>query len=142
MLLVTGGLGYLGRRLVAHLLASTDAKIRLLVRPGAQDTALEHEHPDPDRIELFPASFNRVADLKEALKDIDVVYHLAASLRGSYAAQVANTVVGTENLFLAALEAEVTRIVLVSSFSVMGVSQTAVVDESAPLEPHPQWRDP
>jgi len=97
---------------------------------------------DANRLELFPASFNRVEDLKEALKDIDVVYHLAASLRGSYAAQVANTVVGTENLFLAVREAEVTRIVLVSSFSVMGVSQTSVVDESVPLEPQPQWRDP
>jgi nucleoside-diphosphate-sugar epimerase len=142
MLLVTGGLGYLGRRLVAHLLASTDARIRLLVRPGTQDTALEREQPDAHRIELFPASFNRVEDLNEALKDIDVVYHLAASLRGSYAAQVANTVVGTENLFSAVLKAEVTRIVLVSSFSAMGVSQTSVVDESVPLEPHPQWREP
>jgi nucleoside-diphosphate-sugar epimerase len=142
MLLVTGGLGYLGRRLVAHILASTDARIRLLVRPGTQDTAPEQEHPDAHRIELFPASFNRVEDLEEALKDIDVVYHLAASLRGSYAAQIANTVVGTENLFSAVLKAEVTRIVLVSSFSVMGVSQTSVVDESVPLEPHPQWRDP
>ncbi len=142
MLLVTGGLGYLGRRLVAHILAATEARIRLLVRPGTQDTALAQEHPDANRLELFPASFNRVEDLKEALKDIDVVYHLAASLRGSYAAQVANTVVGTENLFLAVREAEVTRIVLVSSFSVMGVSQTSVVDESVPLEPQPQWRDP
>src|SRR5262249_15412802 len=139
MLLVTGGLGYLGRKLVAHLLASADAGIRLLVRPGTQDTALEQEHLDTNRIELFPVSFHRVADLKEALKDIDVVYHLAASLRGSYAAQVANTVVGTENLFLALLEAEVKRIVLVSSFAVMGVNQTSVVDESVPLEPHPEW---
>ena len=142
MLLVTGGLGFLGRRLVAHLLASTDARIRLLVRPGTQDTALEQEHFDASRIELFPASFNHVENLKEALKDIDVVYHLAASLRGSYAAQVANTVVGTENLFLAAHEAEIARIVLVSSFAVMGVNQTSVVDESVPLEPRPQWREP
>jgi nucleoside-diphosphate-sugar epimerase len=142
MLLVTGGLGYLGRRLVAHILASTDARIRLLVRPGTQDMALEQEHPDAHRIELFPASFSRVEDLDEALKDIDVVYHLAASLRGSYAAQIANTVVGTEKLFSAVRKAEVTRIVLVSSFSVMGVSQTSVVAESVPLEPYPQWRDP
>jgi nucleoside-diphosphate-sugar epimerase len=142
MLLVTGGLGFLGRRLVAHILASTDARVRLLVRPGAQGTALAQDHPDAHRIELFPASFNRVEDLKAALKDIDVVYHLAASLRGSYAAQVANTVVGTENLFLAVLEAEVTRVVLVSSFLVMGVIQTSVVDESVPLESRPQWREP
>jgi len=112
------------------------------VRPGTQATALAQEPPDTNRIELFPASFHRIEDLKEALKDIDVVYHLAASLRGSYAAQVANTVVGTENLFLAALKAEITRIVLVSSFAVMGVHQTPVVDESVPLEPQPQWRDP
>jgi nucleoside-diphosphate-sugar epimerase len=127
---------------VAHLLAATDVRIRLLVRPGTPETALEQAPLDADRLELFPASLNSVVALKEALKNVDVVYHLAASLRGSYAAQVANTVVGTENLFLAVLEAEVTRVVLVSSFSVMGVSQTAVVDESVPLEPQPQWRDP
>jgi nucleoside-diphosphate-sugar epimerase len=104
--------------------------------------ALEQEWSDIYRIELFPASFNRVEDLKEALKDIDIVFHLAASLRGSYAAQIANTVVGTDKLLSAVLEAKVTRVVLVSSFSVMGVSQTSVVDESVPLEPYPQWRDP
>jgi dihydroflavonol-4-reductase len=32
--------------------------------------------------------------------------------------------------------------VLVSSFAVMGVSQISVVDESVPLEPKPQWREP
>jgi nucleoside-diphosphate-sugar epimerase len=112
------------------------------VRPGTQDTALEPGNLDANRIELFPASFNNVAVLKEALQDIDVVYHLAASLKGSYAAQVANTVVGTENLFLAVLEAEVKRVVLVSSFAVMGVKQASVVDELVPLESRPQWRDP
>ena len=55
MLLVTGGLGYLGRRLVAHLLAATEARIRLLVRPGTRETALAQEHPDANRLELFPA---------------------------------------------------------------------------------------
>jgi len=142
MILVTGGLGFLGRRLVRQLLASGEEDIRLLVRPGTCHTRLEEAQLDANRIELFPASFQQAEALNVALKDVDVVYHLAASRVGTHAVQVANTLIGTENLFSSALHAQVRRIVLVSSFSVMGVQNIKIIDESVPLEPKPQWREP
>jgi nucleoside-diphosphate-sugar epimerase len=56
-----------------------------------------------------------------------------------------NTVVTSRNLLEAAVTAGVRRIVLVSSFSVYGVSSLArrgIMDENTPLEPHPERRDP
>jgi nucleoside-diphosphate-sugar epimerase len=76
--------------------------------------------------------------------------HLAAGLKGAPAELFADSVVVSRNL-LEALEAreglsvEQTRVVLVSSFGVYGVvplGRGARIDETTPLEDHPELRDP
>ena len=146
MILVTGGTGFLGKRLVRKLVGPNGQRIRCLVRPG---TSPEIFHPAladvPEvNLEMFPASFNDKAALKRALEGVDIVYHLAASKRGSAASMVANTVVGSDNLYRACVDERVSRFVLISSFGVMGVaklSRGAIVDESVPIEEYPEQRD-
>ena len=71
--------------------------------------------------------------------------HAAATVAGSAADLFAGTVVATKHLLDACAASEAPpRIVLVSSFGVYGVAQlpkNAIVDENAPLEPHPEQRD-
>ena len=63
--------------------------------------------------------------LAEALAGHDVVLHLAAAKSGDLYAQYAGTVVATENLLTAMTDAEVKRIVLISSLSVYDYLQIA-----------------
>jgi len=144
--LVTGATGFVGKRVVRRL-AEAGRPVRALVRPGTPPTALASclEGIQTPRVDLVEASFGDVEALRRAVDGAAVVLHLAASKSGSAAAQVANTVVGSDHLFQAALDMRTPRVVLVSSFGVIGVSSLpkgAVVDEAVEMDPHPEWRDP
>ena len=146
IVLVTGANGFLGRCVVRRLV-EIGRHVRALVRPGTSDEffrSLEAAMPE-GAVSVCPAGFLDPASLAAALDGVGVVLHLAASTSGPAAAQVANTVVGSERLFEASREARVARFVLVSSFGVVDaphLARGAVLDERVPLEPHPERRDP
>lgn len=148
MILVTGGSGFLGHWVVGRLLEHTQEPIRCLVRPGPVPAALSRLAAQwPGRkLDLHPASLPApVAALAAALDGVRVVLHIAAGKQGSAPALVANTVVGSEALFQAAVRAQVERFVLVGSLGVHDTASLplgAVVNEDTPLDPHPEWRDP
>lgn len=143
--LVTGGAGFLGRAVVERLLALPNADLRVLVRSSAQAERLHvmaAAHPGA-RMEIVTGNLLSRADAARAVEGVDVVYHLAASLKGSPADIFMNTVVASNNL-LDALAAAPRTIVMVSSMGVYGTAalpRGAVVDERTPLEPHPERRD-
>jgi nucleoside-diphosphate-sugar epimerase len=96
-------------------------------------------------VEIVEASFNDRKALARAADGAEVVYHVAASKSGPAASEVANTVVGSDHLFEAAVSAHIRRFVLVSSLGVLGASSQpggAVIDERTPLENQPAERDP
>jgi nucleoside-diphosphate-sugar epimerase len=94
---------------------------------------------------VVSGSLANIDDASHALDDADTVIHLAAGMRGSFAELLLDTVVTTRNLLEASrMRRRPPRFVLVSSFSVYGIADRprgAVVDESTPLEPHPEKRD-
>ncbi len=74
---------------------------------------------------------------------IEVLYHLAATTGGDWAAHYRGTVVGTRNVLQAAAEAGVRKVVYVSSLGVLHASRFpngGRVDESFPLEQRPEAR--
>jgi nucleoside-diphosphate-sugar epimerase len=147
MILVTGGTGFLGKEVVRLLIDNYKQPVKCLVRPGTTDLVFRDLFHGtlPDQLLLVPASFNDSDALQKELEGIEVVIHLAASLKGGYSAQVANTVIGSENIFKACIKQGTKRFVLCSSFGVIGASEVprgGLIDESTPSESHPEWRDP
>ncbi len=112
--LVTGGGGFLGRRLV-ELLVEQGHTVRFLARG---------QYPEVEALgaEGLQADLRDAESLVEAVRDIDVVFHVAskAGYWGARADFLSINVVGTQNLLDAAIAAGVTRLVYTSTPSVIG----------------------
>ena len=150
-ILVTGAGGFLGVHVVERLLAHGYTNIRCLLRdPAKADrlTQISGSHPNA-RLEFCYGNLRSKADCARVMKDVSLVFHLAAGLQGSAAEMFADSAGASRNM-LETLETRdrslvtATRFVLVSSFGVYGVAglpRGTRVDEQTPLEPHPEWRD-
>jgi len=134
--LVTGASGFLGRALVARLLANGES-IRVLAR-----------RPLPD-LEGNPQVYVVRGDLGDpeavdrAVAGVEVVYHLGAGMRGGAEAFESGTVWGTKNVVEACLRHGIQRLVYVSSLSVLdhaGHHKGVPITEWSPQEPHPELR--
>lgn len=131
--LVTGANGFLGRHVVAALLAR-GLEVRALVRPAASVAGLGW----PDTVDMFRADLRTSRELDRAFDGIDLLIHLAAVVSGNEYSQFAGTVGGSERLLDAMLRSPCRRVVLCSSFSVYNYgSTTKVLDESTPLHEVP-----
>ncbi len=131
--LVTGGTGFVGGHLVAHLIENRLA-VRCLVRPQSRYRALATQGA-----ELVFGALDDPASLKRAVKDCEVVFHLAGATKAlderSFAA--VNTE-GTRALGEAAATTPVLRrFVFVSSLAACGPSPDGEpldeTGESAPV---------
>ncbi len=144
--LVTGASGFIGSAVVASLLSHGQRDIRCFARRGSDHSRLETlkgRYPDAG-LEIMVGNLTCREDAGRALDAAEIVYHLAAGMRGSPADLFLNTVVTSRNLLEAAARARPKRIVLVSSFAVYGVAIVHAghaVTERTPLEPHPERRD-
>jgi nucleoside-diphosphate-sugar epimerase len=146
--LVTGAGGFIGARVVRALLDRGFRHVRCFARPAADGGPLDElcrQHQDRARIEIFRGDLQSPRDCREAVRDVVVVYHLAAA-RGekSHAEAFRNSVVTTRNLLDALREQRsVRRFVNVSSLSVYANADTprgSLLDETCPVEPHPERR--
>ena len=127
--LVTGANGFLGRHVVAALLAR-GIEVRAMVRPAARLEALGW----PSSVEVFRADLRTSRELARAFEGVDVLLHLAAVVSGGEDAQFAGTVVGTERLLDAMAGSACRRLVLCSSFTVYDYSSIdRILDEDSPV---------
>lgn len=127
-IVVTGASGFLGRRLVARLLADGE-RVRVLVRrPPAE--------ADP-RVEVVLGDLGDRDAVDRAVRGATLVYHLGAAMHGGWAEHQRGTIGGTRHVVDACLAHGVPRLVYVSSLSVLhnAALPGRPVDESAPLEP-------
>ena len=139
--LVTGGAGFIGSHLVDGLLAA-GATVRVLDNfETGQRTNLAHVI---DRIQLMEADIRDLDACQSACENVDYVLHEAAlgSVPRSMAIPantVAVNVAGTANVFTAARDNKVKRVVYASSSSVYGSSERLPKregEEGAPLSPY------
>jgi farnesol dehydrogenase len=126
--LLTGGTGFLGRRIVAEL--APRHELRLLVRSGSSRERF------PPEAELATGDVTDRASLERAAAGCDAVVHAAALVKILAPAEQFDrvNVGGFENVLAAAESAGVGRVVHVSSFMALGPTERGAggeLDESA-----------
>jgi nucleoside-diphosphate-sugar epimerase len=112
--LVTGGTGFIGRRLIDRLL-TMNLEVVSFALP---------DEPVPDHwgenVKVLRGDITKAEDVNAAMSGISTVFHLAAVVSmGSYDVHWAVTVEGSRNVYDAAV-AEGTKVVLASSIVVYG----------------------
>jgi nucleoside-diphosphate-sugar epimerase len=142
--LVTGGSGYLGTRLIAALLLdgrevratvrslTTEADVRAAVRRGGVDDAA---------LELVAADLTSDDGWPAALAGVEEVHHVASPIPSAQPKDPDELIVpareGTVRVLKAARDAGTRRVVLTSSFAAVGYSPKPVRDYT-----EADWTDP
>jgi nucleoside-diphosphate-sugar epimerase len=125
-ILVTGANGFIGSALVKRLLQEGH-RVRCLVHRAS-------ERLQSLDVDLIHGSVTEPDGLKEALVDIELVYHLAARASdwGSRKLFFEINATGTQNVLDAAIEAKAKRFVLMSSLAVHSFDGYVDADEMIP----------
>ncbi len=134
--LVTGAAGFLGRKLVAALRARGQ-RVRVLVRKPVAEFALDAG------IDMVVGDLGDPSIVDHAVNGASTVFHVGAAMRGGPRDFEAGTVWGTRNVIDACLRHANSRLVYVSSMSVLdhaGRDPLQELTESYAFEPHPEWR--
>lgn len=129
-ILVTGGTGFIGGRLVERLVLEYDAHVRVLVRNFSKSA----------RIARFPIEFIKgdITDektLNQAIKGCDLVFHCAFDPSGTPKQNMSNIRSSTEIICNAVTKYSVSRLVHISTISVYNERIKGVLDETAPRKP-------
>lgn len=138
-ILVIGGSGYIGTSLVEELATLTDVNKIIIydnLSRGSYTLFLGDKLKDNSRISFIKGDILDTRSLKKAMKDIDIVYHLAARVTTPYAnldphiyEQVNHW--GTAEVVSATEESDVKKLVYLSSTSVYGASDQQANEDTA-----------
>jgi NAD dependent epimerase/dehydratase len=140
--LVTGAGGFIGSHLTEALLEIC-AEVRAFVHYNSRnDWGLLEELPSEAKssIDVISADFRDYHAVKHATRQVDIVFHLGASIGIPYSLTCPNDVVdtnviGTLNVLKASLESEVSKVIHTSTSEVYGSAQYVPIDEKHPLCP-------
>ncbi|MGD8426171.1 MAG: NAD(P)-dependent oxidoreductase [Balneolaceae bacterium] len=127
---VTGGTGFIGSHLVDTLI-NTDAysEIRCLIRNN-------EKWLKGKPFTRIRGNLDDLSVLKQAVKDVDVIFHLAGRVKApTYEEFEHANVDSTENLLRIAQKEGVAKIVVLSSLAAVGPSHNGPVDEENPMNP-------
>ena len=122
-ILVTGGTGFLGKRLVNKL-----------VEEGNDVAVFSNESHESKRIAFVSGDIMDKEDLRKASDGVDIVYHLAACLDESDPRMRDINVQGTQNVVELCKEAKIRQLIFMSSSGVLGET-TEPAEENLPYNP-------
>ena len=139
--LITGADGFIGSHLTERLIAQ-GARVRAFVMYNSFNTWgwIDTFSPkDKEAAEIVCGDIRETDLLKQTLKDIDIVFHLAAliAIPYSYASPssyIKTNVEGTLNLLQTSMDYGVQKIIHTSTSEVYGTAQYVPIDEKHPLQ--------
>lgn len=143
MVVVTGGTGFVGSRLIFDLV-SNGKNVTALLRPNTSNKkfiqAIKYYTPDPDsiaeKVTWMNGSLDSVEDLQNAIHKGDRVYHCAAKVSFNpkeNADTIETNVEGTANLVNVCLEKGVDKLCHISSIGALGGKINGeLIDEETP----------
>ncbi|MFX0168906.1 MAG: NAD-dependent epimerase/dehydratase family protein [Candidatus Hodarchaeota archaeon] len=134
MCLVTGACGFVGSHFLDHLLQHPEYEVRGTDLPEADRTFLN------SKAEFVQGDLTVPRTLGPLVQGVDVIFHVASLFRYSASSEdlSAVNVQGTQNLCQAAMNAGVSKFVLISSAGVYGIPHSLPVrEEDAPTPSNP-----
>jgi NADH dehydrogenase len=132
MILITGGTGFIGNMLIRHL-SSLGYPIKLLIRPSKVTPNLPKGLP----LDVAVAGFNDEKGLRAAMKDVNVIFHLAgAETQGRLAQLTEVDIKGTQALVHAAAQARIDRFFYLSHLGADRASAFPLFKAKAIAEHH------
>ena len=139
--LVTGAGGFIGSHLVEALVAR-GAEVKTLVRYNSRnDWGMLENIPFEvkNNLEVITGDIVDAGIVKKAVRNCDMVFHLAALIGIPYSyiapeSYVNTNIKGTLNIMQASLEEGVEKVVHTSTSEVYGTAKYVPIDESHPLQ--------
>jgi NAD dependent epimerase/dehydratase len=139
--LVTGADGFIGSHLVEQLLEK-QCDVRAFVYYnsfnswGWLDSLPQHKK---DQLEIFTGDIRDHNGVKEAMKDVDIVFHLAALIGIPFSynspdSYVDTNIKGTLSVLQAAKDRKVSKVLVTSTSEVYGTAQYVPIDENHPKQ--------
>lgn len=148
-ILITGADGFIGSHLTEMLFEETTQKDSIFynanIRALSQYNSLNHWGWLEDikclkNIEVVCGDIRDANFCKNLLKDINIVFHLAALIAIPYSyvapqSYIDTNIQGTLNIVQAALECGIQKMIHTSTSEVYGTAQYVPIDEKHPLQP-------
>jgi NAD dependent epimerase/dehydratase len=140
--LVTGGDGFIGSHLVERLLEE-DCKIKVFVYYNSFNSwgwIDSFTTEQKNKLEIFAGDIRDPNGVRTAMKDVDIVFHLAALIAIPFSyhspdSYIDTNIKGTLNILQAARESGVEKILVTSTSEVYGTAQYVPIDEKHPRQP-------
>lgn len=132
-LLITGGTGSFGNAVTQRFLKTDIKEIRIFSRDEKKQDDMRKEFHD-DRLKFFIGDVRDIQSIKNALYDVDYIFHAAAlkqvpSCEFFPLEAVKTNVIGTDNVLTAAIEMGVKKVICLSTdkaaypINAMGISK-------------------
>jgi dTDP-glucose 4,6-dehydratase len=138
--LVTGAGGFIGSHLVEKLIEN-GAKVKAFVRYNSRNNwgwleTIKYK----DDVEVYIGDIRDYDSVKNSLKGVEVVFHLAALIGIPYSyvsplAYIKTNIEGTYNVLQSARELDIERVIHTSTSEVYGTARYIPIDEFHPLQP-------
>ena len=119
ILLITGGTGSFGNAVLRRFLNSSIKEIRIFSRDEKKQDDMRRKYGD-DRIKFYIGDVRDYESIMNAVRDVDYIFHAAAlkqvpSCEFHPIEAVKTNVIGTENVLTAAINANVKKVICLST---------------------------
>lgn len=138
-ILVTGGTGFIGKKLVKKLI-DRGYRVRVMTHRNLKKKEIDSYNGN---IQFVQGDISDLNDVENACSGVEIVYHLAAATKGNWLYHLDTTVTGTKNIIDCMERAKVKHLVYISTIGVLNASRyplKGIINEDFSYEENPEKR--